>query len=660
VSQLAQGVFGVVLGALAVAVVAHCELASSPASAEPSPSPAARGDRASPPWPEDVASYTLDVTLDVDTHELEGRGHVTWKNTSVAPQSVLWVHLYLNAFKNDRSATLRQAVSGFRGSARPSTFGWTRVTRFSVREWDAEVWPERPVTPGDEDDETDIRVPLPRDVAPGESITIDVEWEALLPSVLLRTGFADRFHMAGQWFPKIARLEPDGRWAHFPFTRFSEFYADYGAYDVTIDAPEGFMVGATGKLVDAHTADGRTRHHYVQPHVHDFAFTAWDEFREKTRTAGGVALRCLYPEGYDEVADIELDAAEDGLVELGKRYGEYPYETLTLVHPPGSAAEAGGMEYPTLITTGGPWYAHLFGLRTAAHVTIHELGHQWFYGMLASNENAYPFLDEGLNSYADSSVLEALHPARSILDGFGLTVSAPGVYRATSAEYVANAPVAQSAADFTTGRDYGRLVYGRTAVLLHTLRRVYGPALDRALARYADEWRFRHPAPRDLLEIVGAEVGAEAEEALRVGLFERGTIDFEVESASSSEPEAPQGVFGDPRSPDATPALADGPRYRGSAILRRRGTMVLPVDVDLVSEDGRVERRSWDGRDRTYEIHYTGDSPLRAVVLDPELKLLADDDLFDNTWVAEPPVLAPRVLERVAYFAAVAMLAGAP
>src|SRR5207244_7465594 len=106
---------------------------------------------------------------------------------------------------------------------------------------------------------------------------------------------------------------------------------------------------------------------------------------------------------------------------MGAGFGRYPYEVLTLVHPPPRATEAGGMEYPTLITTGGRWYGPP-GLYEVESVTIHELGHEWFYGLVATDEVEWPFLDEGLNTFAEEMALEAYFGKGNILDAFGLQV----------------------------------------------------------------------------------------------------------------------------------------------------------------------------------------------------------------------------------------------
>src|SRR5262249_26609534 len=148
------------------------------------------------------------------------------------------------------------------------------------------------------------------------------------------------------------------------FHHLSEFYADFGRYDVTVETPDDMIVGATGQATGEERVGNRLRRRFVQDDVHDFAFAASRSYRELKATGeGGVAIRVLYPPGHDRAAAVELESARFGLSHLGEAYGRYPYATLTLVHPPEGAEEAGGMEYPTLITTGGPWYLPWTGAR---------------------------------------------------------------------------------------------------------------------------------------------------------------------------------------------------------------------------------------------------------------------------------------------------------
>src|SRR5579859_6939163 len=181
---------------------------------------------------EPVVDYTWRASLDPVLHTIHTEGTIGWRNASRSPIGELWVHLYLNAFKNELSTYLREQVGG-RGSKPPEDWGWIDVRRFALRQ-DAgppvDLWPLAELhRPGDPD-ETDARVPLPRPVAPGQSITLEVIFDDKLPEVVERTGYHGTFHMIGQWFPKIARLEPDGAFAHFPLHHLSEFYADFGTY----------------------------------------------------------------------------------------------------------------------------------------------------------------------------------------------------------------------------------------------------------------------------------------------------------------------------------------------------------------------------------------------------------------------------------------------
>ncbi|MFT3771218.1 MAG: M1 family metallopeptidase [Minicystis sp.] len=600
-------------------------------------------DAALPQHADPVAGYTLRASLDPVRHIISAEGKIHFRNASRVPQSEVWLHLYLNAFKNDRTYFMRFNPGDFRGAGHLGAYGSITVKRFALG--DDDLWPRADKTsPGDPEDETDIRVPLPQPIAPGDAVDIDVAFESHLPALLFRTGHFGAFHMVGQWFPKLARLEEDGRWAHFPFHRLSEFYADFGAYDVTVDTPENVVVGATGSLAGETRAGGRVARRYVQEDVHDFAFAAWDQFRERTvRTEDGVTMRVLYPPGYERDAEVELDTARFGLRHLGEAYGRYPYPTLTLVHPPAGADEAGGMEYPTLITTGGSWFNPWTGALVTDIVTIHELGHQWFYGLVATDEHAWPFLDEGLNSYAETEALEALHPNASAFAMGSLTVGLPAIHRYGGADARANAPVAQAASEFASGGDYGSLVYSRTATVLLTLGNVYGPdTLRRALGRYARRHRFGHPVPADLIQAVREVVGDDAAAQLRVALFDRGNVDYTVADISS-EPDEPARGLG------LGPAPTTSGGYRGDIFVRRRGTLRFPVDVEVTEADGTVQRLRWDAVEPAARLPWHGRSRIVSAVINPDHRVLLDDDLSNNARRQDRRSISGALVDRLSF-----------
>jgi hypothetical protein len=286
---------------------------------------------------------------------------------------------------------------------------------------------------------------------------------------------------------------------------------------------------------------------------------------------------------------------------------------------------------PTLITTGGTWLFPYSGVPFIEIVTLHELGHQWFYGMVATDEHRFPFLDEGVNSYAEAEVTEALFPMASGYAGPGLRVSLDATNRIFAAEREANVPVAQGAADFQSGSDYGVLIYQRTAAILRTFGRVYGEdKVLTALGRYARRYRFEHPGPEELISAFAEVLGEDAAQNLRAALFDRGTVDYAVASFFSDPATGPDGFFGEPPAEAKPAASAEAPAEVGQIVLRRRGALRFPVEVALHTEDGAIERITWEAKEPVETLPYRGKSHLVAVVIDPDHKVLLDDNLANN------------------------------
>ena len=645
-------------------------LVASPDAAEPpalaAPAPLAVDDAPPVGHAESVHETTLHATLDPVRHVITGSEHIEWRNASRASTDELYFHLYLNAFKNQRSVFLRGALGPGRGDSAPAEWGYVDVKSLRVRQADdagstRELWPPALRTsPGDEDDETDLRVALPSPCPPGGRLVVDIEFEAKLPSVVERTGFVGSFHMAAQWFPKLARRTEAGIWNHFTFHRLSEFDADFGGYDVTIDVPSAFAVGATGTLSDEQIANGRRVVRYVQRDVHDFAWAAWDAFVERRERIGDVDVRALFPRGYEAAAARELDTVRGAMACYGRRYGGYPYPTLTVIHPPTGADEAGGMEYPTLITTGGPWYGPP-GVRVVETVTLHEFGHQTFYGLLASDEHAFPFLDEGLNSYAESVCMDELYGGGSAVDWPWLRVRNAAVQRAIDRGVASDEIVAQPAPAFPSARHYGGLVYARTAELLRSLAASYGAEhVDGALARYARRNRFGHPGPPELLAAFRDEGDPWLEGALRAGLYERGEVDFVASELSVTSQSTPGGIFDKATGRETIAAGSTTGRFVGSALVVRRGPVAMPVPITLTFADGTTRRLSWDGRGRWARVTATSTSPLMSLEIDPERRIEIDVDFANNAVRVDPPRIAPRVFERTWYALALAAFGFGP
>jgi hypothetical protein len=297
--------------------------------------------------PQRVADYDLQATLDPIKHTVDGRERLTWRNRSSEPIRELYVHLYLNAFEGAGStfALESKAYGGFRTGAAIERGEWGYIELRRVTEGGAPVpWTFAHPDGGPATDHTVVRFDLPRAVPPGGTAELEIEFHDPLPRIVARTGWFGSYHLVAQWFPKVGVLELPGergatepRWNCHEFHLNSEFYADFGSYRAEITLPKGYILGSVGTDVGPaqETAQG-VRYHIQQDDVHDFAFTAWDRFRElSAKSDDGVAIRCLFPEGFDDDAALEIAdriavAARTGQIGDGKVWVT-PVEYLTRV-----------------------------------------------------------------------------------------------------------------------------------------------------------------------------------------------------------------------------------------------------------------------------------------------------------------------------------------
>lgn len=565
--------------------------------------------------PSPRVSYTLHATLIPAAgpgFEIRGQGQVKVENRTSRPLTELPWHLYMNAFRDGSLASRSPFLEG-RAAQAPGTRGGVDVERLTDLRTNTGL---TLVTPLADTDATTATAQLTTPLGPGETASFELAWIVHLPQISQRTGYVGDFVFAGQWFPKLAKLEPDGTWTQFPFHPQAEFYANFGDYDVTIEVPDDFVVGATGSqlegvsVVDDPAAEAprpRKRVRYVAADVHDFAWVAWPDFVTDHAVIDGVQVTLLTPPGHARNRALTLRVLEQALPWLGEWLGHYPLPTLTVVHPPETASGAGGMEYPGLITTGGTRHAGYVSAEIE-EVVLHELAHQWFYGSIASNEHAWPFLDEGLATYVETRAADAL--ARTAFDRW-LRRWEEFEQRSYSAQYGGDVSIATSGPDFPSYSHLAALAYDRAALLFETCSRSYGAAFDEALRRYVREFRQRHPTPTDLLVTVSAVSGPAAAETLRVGLFERGHINVIASGLESQRAPAGRG-------------------YVNRVLLTRHGNLVLPAEVAL-HEPGRPPVvQTWDARETTKVLEYASERPLDAVCIDPAHHLALEETRADN------------------------------
>lgn len=557
------------------------------------------------PLSERQVTYQIDVTLDPATKRLRGTQRVTWRNPDTVPIEELQFHLYLNAFKNERSTFMKESGGTHRGFGVESDDPWggIDISRMAIA-GDAPDTAPLAGTPatvdltdritfiqpddGNPDDQTVIQVVLPEAIPPGETITLDIDFDAKMPEIFARTGWAETsngnpFFMVAQWFPKLGVYEtpgqryvpadaPRGQWNTRQFHANSEFYADFGAYEVSMAVPHDYEVGASGVLVDDVVDDSMRTVTYRAEDVHDFAWTTSPDYLVFTDQWEHVNLRLLLQPEHVAQAERHFDAAKVALEYLTEWVGPYPYTTLTLVDGIGGS---NGMEYPTLVTCGTVYKLPSWA-RVLEIVTIHEIGHQYFQGMIASNEFEEAWLDEGITSYVEMRIMDAAYGEGAVLDLPGFEISDGAVQRLS---YTQNNP--SSGALFThsweyASGDFGKASYNKPATVLKTLENYLGWETMHAILRaYYDRWSFDHPTTRDFIAVAEEVSGQSLAWFANAYIYGTAVVDYAVASIENRT--------------DATQVTSE-------VIVRRLEDGVFPQTLRVTFVDGTTEEHAWDGQ----------------------------------------------------------------
>lgn len=593
---------------------------------QPSPSSPTPGMSSDQPMPQSeplsdrIVEYHISVRLDEASRTLTGTQSVTWHHPGKLPVQDMYFHLYPNAFRGKESTFNRESGGKLRED-RMSSDSIGSMTITSLRREDGEDLSHtmRFVQPddGNEADQTLLKIHLAEPVAPGESITLKMEFVVQLPYVYARMGYAGNFVMAGQWFPKLSVYEPKGRrgnkqegWNIHQYHGNSEFYSDFGIYNVKIDVPSQYIVAATGFPVKEWKDDGsRRQYHYYAEDVHDFAWAASPDFIYveepfSTKHIPGVKIKLYLDPGHEHLTKRYLNAAKRSLASFSEWYGEYPYSTLSIVVPPEDGSGAGGMEYPTLITA---WAAKdSEPSLELERVIAHEIGHQFWYGIVASNEFEEAWLDEGFTSYVEDKVME---------HAYGITRSLPIL-----SSYITDpAPLKLNAWEYANHRIYAENVYMRASLVLRDIEETIGTKkMQQVLRTYFQRFKFRHPTTQDFQKVLQNVTHRNWDSYFQQFIYGDKMIDYAVSNVTTY-PVEQNGVS----------------RYETRIMLHRLGGVHRPVDIAIRLADGTTKIESWNGLERQKELMLHTSVPVSWVLIDPEFKQILEHRHYNNFMHAE-------------------------
>lgn len=592
--------------------------------------PAKPAERPAPnPLSTRIVEYHLNAELDAEGKRIIGTSSLTWNNPGAQPVQELYFHLYPNAFESKKTTFMKESGGKLRDDLhKDGSFGNMQVDSIKTSEGEELIARTSYVQPddGNPDDKTLLKVALPKQVGPGESVTLQMAYSVKLPQVFARMGYAGDFVMAGQWFPKIAVYEPAGRrgresegWNLHQYHGNSEFYADFGIYDVRIKVPADYTVAATGFPTKPTSNDGNFKtYSFYADDVHDFAWAASPHFvyyeePYATPNLPGVRIKLYLDPKHEHLKSRYMTAAKKALARYTEWYGTYPYSTLSIVVPPADGNGAGGMEYPTLITAWGA--ADEDPGLNLERVIVHEIGHQFWYGMVASNEFEEAWLDEGFTSYAEDRIMEAEYGVRPQL-------------LIESAYMTHPAPLKMHSWGYDGGHNqYAENVYTRAKLVLKAMERQVGAeTMNKIMKTYFQRWKFKHPTTSDFQKTVEDITKTSWKDFFDQYVYGGMMTDYAVTGIQTRQvTENGQSL------------------YENLVQIRRLGGTYANVPIRFHFADGTQLDKTWEGLDSEVTMKLNHSAPLSWVMIDPQFSMVLENKRINSFMKTEvDPQLAIR------------------
>ena len=516
-------------------------------------------------WQQKV-KYIMDVTMDVEKNTYQGTQKLHYTNNSPDTLTRAFYHLYFNAFQPNsmmdvRSRTItdpdRRVMDRIQKLS-PEEIGILKVKKLTMdgRKVDFEHV------------ETILEVDLNTPILPGQTVVFDMEFEGQVPLQVRRAGRDNaegiRYSMS-QWYPKMAAYDKRG-WHANPYVG-REFYGNFGDFDVKITIDKTYILGGTGYLQNANqighgyeeegvkvvTKGKNLTWHFTAPNVHDFMWAADPKYtHEKVKMENGPMVHFLFvkndktEENWTKLKGYTVDAIQY----MSDHFGKYPYEQYSVVQ-----GGDGGMEYPmsTLIT------GHR-GLQSLVGVTVHELIHSWYYGVLGFNESSEPWLDEGFTTWGTSVVMDAVF-AKS--PNFVQNGAYNSYFKLAKAGY--EEPLTTHGDHYNLNSAYGPGTYNKGAVFVEQLAYVIGKEnFDKAMLRLWNDWKFMHPNGHDVIRVMEKTSGLELDWYYDYFVTSTKTIDYGVKSVEAADNQT-------------------------KITLERVGLMPMPLDIVVTYNDGTQE-----------------------------------------------------------------------
>jgi hypothetical protein len=486
--------------------------------------------------------YTIEAVLDSSTHVLQARERIRYKNNSPERIDTIWLHLHLNAFRPNSAWAQRELQFNNRRfqDLGPNDHAYERVR--AVRAGGRPVRVVYPNAP----DSTVMGVPLPSALNPGMSVSLTIDWTARLSTVPRRQGRRGQHYDFAQWYPRVAVYDRGG-WQVQPLLPQGEFYGEFATYNVTLDLPKNFVVAATGVPVigdpgweaarvnknaaveyardvyghepvealgwlERRASAPNKRIRWRAEQVHHFAWTANPQYVYEGGKSGNTLIHAFFLPSDTTWANVAVQRTARALQFMESVFGPYVWPQVSNVH---RVEGGGGTEFPMMIMDAS----------ASEGLIVHEIAHQWAHGILANNEFADGWLDEGMASFLGMLYAEA--------QGQRLNL-ARALPQVAAADTAANAkPIATPGAEFSDMGTYSTFTYSKPQLVFNMLRHMLGDSVFRAgMKRYYQDNKLEHVDEEDFKAAMEAVSKQDLDWFFQQWLHTNHTMDYAVSATS--------------------------------------------------------------------------------------------------------------------------------
>ena len=583
-------------------------------------------------WQQRV-DYRISVTLDDVTHRLYGDIAFDYVNNAPTSLDSLYIHVWPNAYQPTKSALANQLANGGKNLSIIDTAKWGGISALAFNINGV------PVTWDFDPSHRDIvQIKLPQPLESGKKLTVTTPFVVKIPyGSISRLGHIGQSYQITQWYPKPAVYDHKG-WHPIPYLNQGEFYSEFGSFDVSIKLPKNYVLSATGELqtpseqifmnelADQTLANmeqilalpaGNERDsfppssnewktvRFTQDNVHDFAWFADKRYKvlkgkvKLPHSGKEVTTWALFTPANASLWKDAIAYINDGTYYYSKWNGDYPYAAVTAVD--GTISAGGGMEYPMITVIGNASSPLELEI-----VIVHEVGHNWFYGILGSNERQHGWMDEGMNTANEMRYVATKYPKNQQMSDMVLGGKLHlndldhhdmgDISCRALAMIGADQPIETHSADFSS-TNYGMIMYQKTGLIFQYLRSYLGDDLyDQCMQRYYDLFKFKHPYPEDMKRVLEAVSARNLDWLFKDLIQTTRTLDYKIAKVKWIKAVNVYNVK-----------------------VKNRSSILGPIGVSSLASDGRIIETQWSNpKDRKSTLFFNGDKSIVSFSIDPD------------------------------------------